>query len=51
VSLRNWLNNGWLTAHQPSPQEIGDLLAIAERDLEQAQTAGLSPDLAFEHRL
>ena len=44
MSLENWLSNGWLTEHESSRQEIGDLLAIAERDLEQALTPGLSPD-------
>ena len=44
MSLKNWLSNGWLTEHNSSRQEIGDLLAIAERDLEQALTPGLSPD-------
>jgi len=44
MSLQNWLSNGWLVAHQTSPQEISDLLAVAERDLKDSQTPGLSPD-------
>lgn len=44
MSLKNWLSNGWLTEHKSSRQEIGDLLAIVERDLEQALTPGISPD-------
>lgn len=44
MSLRDWLANGWLTEHKTSPQEIADLLAVVDRDLEQAQTLGLSPD-------
>ncbi|KMY66210.1 hypothetical protein AAU61_17090 [Desulfocarbo indianensis] len=44
MSLPNWLGNGWLTEHNTSPGEIGDLLAIADRDLDQALTPGLSPD-------
>jgi hypothetical protein len=44
MSLKNWLSNGWLTEHKSSKQEIGELLGIAERDLEQALTPGLSPD-------
>ena len=44
MNLKNWLSNGWLTEHKSSRQEIRDLLAIAERDLEQALTPGLSPD-------
>ena len=44
MSLRDWLENGWLTEHQTSPQEIADLLSVADRDLDDCQTAGLSPD-------
>jgi hypothetical protein len=32
VSLQDWARNGWLTEHQSSPQEIADLLALADRD-------------------
>jgi hypothetical protein len=44
VSLRNWLENGWLTEHETSPAEIADLLAVADRDLEDCTSPGLSPD-------
>lgn len=44
MSLQNWLNNGWLTKHQTSAQEIADLLAVADRDLADCQTPGLSAD-------
>jgi hypothetical protein len=44
ISLHDWLKNGWLIEHQTSPQEIADLLSVAERDLHNCQTAGLSPD-------
>ena len=44
ISLRDWLKNGWLIEHQTSPREIVDLLSIADRDLDNCQTAGLSPD-------
>lgn len=44
MSLRDWLRNGWLTEHKTSPQEISDLLAIAERDLTDCRATGLSPD-------
>ena len=44
MSLPDWEANGWLTRHQTSAQEISDLLAIANRDLMQAQTPGLDPD-------
>jgi len=44
VSLQDWLRNGWLVAHQASPQEVADLLGVARRDLQDAQTSGLSAD-------
>jgi hypothetical protein len=44
MSLKDWLRNGWLAEHETSPQEIIDLLRIADRDLRECQTAGLSPD-------
>lgn len=44
MSLKNWLDNRWLIKHETTRQEIRDLLAIAERDLEQALTPGLTPD-------
>jgi len=44
MSLQNWLNNGWLTEHRTSLQEITALLAVADRDLSDCKTSGLSPD-------
>jgi len=44
MSLQNWLNNGWLTEHRTSLQEITALLAVADRDLSDCKTPGLSPD-------
>ncbi len=47
MSLENWRQSGWLSAHEPSPQEIADLLAIADRDLRDCQAEGLSTDWRF----
>lgn len=44
MSLPAWLSNGWLVEHQTSPEEIADLLGVADRDLVDCQTPGLSPD-------
>ena len=44
MSLRDWLRNSWLTEHATSAEEIAALLALVERDLVNAQIAGLSPD-------
>ena len=43
MSLQDWLKNGWLMEHRTSPQEIVDLLGMADRDLAQCQTPGLDP--------
>ena len=47
MSLATWESNGWLVGHQSTPQEIGDLLSLAKRDLADARTAGLSADWRF----
>lgn len=47
MSLNDWLNNGWLSAHRATRQEIADLLAVADRDLGDSQTADLSADWKF----
>ena len=44
MSLRNWLENRWLVEHQPSPEETADLLAVVERDLQDAAVDRLSAD-------
>jgi hypothetical protein len=46
MSLEQWANNGWLRAHQTSPQEIADLLGIVERDLADAG-GNISADWRF----
>jgi hypothetical protein len=44
VSLKEWVQKGWLHPHKTSPKEIEDLFAIADRDLKDCQTSGLSND-------
>jgi hypothetical protein len=44
MTLQDWLNNGWLTAHKTSPQEIKNLLALADRDIAECRISGLSSD-------
>ena len=44
MSLQDWLRNRWLVAHETSPQEVADLLALADRDLADARIPGLSSD-------
>ncbi len=46
MSLNDWAKAGWLRPHQTSRQQITDLFAIVDRDLEDA-ARGLSPDWQF----
>lgn len=46
MSLKRWLDNGWLRPHTTSREEVRNLLAIVERDLQDAQ-GGISPDWRF----
>jgi hypothetical protein len=44
MSLKDWLRNGWLSEHRPTPGQIRDLFAIVERDLGDSEVEALSPD-------
>jgi hypothetical protein len=44
VTLREWLDNGWLVEHKTSREEIASLLALADRDLANCRVPGLSSD-------
>lgn len=44
MSLNDWVDNGWLTEHQTSAEEIRNLLAVCERDIRDCQAEGLSQD-------
>lgn len=46
MRLQQWASNGWLRPHQTTKQQIADLLAIVERDLEDS-TRNLSADWQF----
>lgn len=47
MTLRDWLNNGWLRPHKTSMKEIADLFMIVDRDLKDAESEGLSNDWRF----
>lgn len=47
MSLETWLQNSWLVRHVTSPQEIANLLALADRDLAACQVKGLPTDWRF----
>ena len=47
MSLKQWVDNGWLKQHKTSRQEIENLLGIARRDLEDAATGTISADWRF----
>ena len=44
MSLQDWLKNSWLVEHKTSQQEIVDLLGVADRDLTDCKSDGLSAD-------
>jgi hypothetical protein len=44
VSLEDWSRNGWLIPHETGPEEIGNLLDIANRDLHDCGVEDLSND-------
>ena len=44
MSLGDWLQNRWLVEHRTSRQEISDLLLLADRDLKDCLSPGLSPE-------
>lgn len=46
MTLKQWQDNGWLRPHATSAEEIGNLLAIVDRDLQDAQ-GGISLDWRF----
>ena len=47
MSLQDWLNNKWLRLHQTSPEEIGNLMGIVERDIQDANFREVSADWRF----
>ena len=47
MTLRQWADNGWLKSHKTSAAEIGNLLAIVDRDLKDAVEGGISADWRF----
>jgi hypothetical protein len=46
MTLKQWADNGWLKAHQTTPEEISNLLAIVARDITEAERA-ISLDWRF----
>jgi len=44
MTLKQWQDNGWLKAHKTSKEEIGNLLAIVDRDIKDASEGEISTD-------
>ena len=44
MSLKDWLKNNWLVEHITSPEEIKNLLGVADRDLVDCHADKLSAD-------
>jgi hypothetical protein len=47
MSLRDWVQYGWLTEHKSSREEIENLLGVVDRDLKECQAKGLGADWRF----
>ena len=47
MSLKLWLESGWLKEHKPTSHEITELLAVADRALTDSQV----PELSSEGKL
>ena len=50
MTLQSWLQNRWLTPHDPSAEEVVDLLAAVDRDLDDAALDRLSRNLSTYER-
>ena len=48
MSLREWLEKGWLREHKTTRTEIAAILAVADRDLADSRAVGLSADGRFQ---
>lgn len=48
MTLREWLDNTWLVEHKTSPEEIANLLGLADRDLANCRALGLHRVMARE---
>ena len=48
MSLEKWREYGWLKAEPSSPDEIGGLLGIVTRALNDAKVEAISDDLRFQ---
>jgi hypothetical protein len=46
--LQLYSSNHWIRPHETSAEEVGRLLAIADRDIEQSMTPGLGPEWRFD---
>jgi hypothetical protein len=44
MSFKDWASRDWLTSHKTSRSEISELFGIADRDLKDCRTEGLSAD-------
>lgn len=49
MSLEQWLRNGWLRPNEATVAQIQRLLQVVDREISDAQAAGLSADGKFQH--
>ena len=44
MTLADWLANRWIVPHEGTVEEIAELMAVVDRDLEDAAVPGLRSD-------
>jgi hypothetical protein len=47
MTLKDWADSGWVRVHQPSLQEVQNLLSVADRDMADAASRDISADWRF----
>ena len=47
MSLQQWFEFGWLRPHKTSPEEIRNLWLLADRDLKDAASGGITHDWRY----
>ena len=50
MTLQSWLTNRWLVEHEPSAEEIADLLSVVDRDLPDAPKVSVEQGVTFQMR-
>ena len=49
MGLRDWHENSWLKKVKPTPDGVGNLVGIADREIADASLGGMSDSGRYEH--